>query len=181
MTMTLNDLRDRCFVEDGHWIWSGAFAGAVPRIWAPDYTKGGKMTSQAGARAVWHVKTGKPIPAGFRVFRTCDRPGCIAPRCIACQDPTERGAEVAASDVLKGSVQRMVNSRKTGRARSKLSPQLIDQILTSPEKGYVLAGQLGLSKTTVSKVRKHRALSFQPVGGIFLGPIAANDSARRSA
>lgn len=179
--MKLNDLKERCRIEDGHWIWVGAFAGIVPRIWAPDYTKGGAMTSQAGPRAVWHVKTGKAIPEGFRVFRTCDRVGCIAPHCITCQDPTERGREVSASGVLKGSVRHRVNSRKTGRARSKLSPELIETIKTSPELGYVLAGRLGLSKTTVSKVRKHGCPSFEPVGGIFSGLLAANDSSRRAA
>lgn len=170
--MKLADIRDRCRLEDGHWIWTGASSRGTARIWAPDHTKGGGMTSQPGARAVWHVKTGQPIPQGFRVFRTCDRRGCIAPQCLVCQPPAQRGQDVAASDTLKGSVRHRVNSRKTGRARSKLNPELIARIKTDPERGYVVARQLGLSKTTVSKVRKHGVPSFEPVGSPFAGLLA---------
>lgn len=180
--MKLADIRERCRVEDGHWIWVGAFSRGVPRIWAPDFSKGGKMSSQPGARAVWHVKTGKPIPAGWRVFATCEVDGCIAPQCIACQHPAERGAQIAATGVLKGSIRHRVNSRKTGRARSKLTPELIERIKTDPEKGYVLAQKLGISKSTVSKVRKHGVPAFEPVGGMFNGLLlAANDTGRRAA
>jgi len=167
--MKLQDIMDRCRVEDGHWIWGGAMSKGIARIWAPDFTKGGTMASQPGARAVWHVKTGRAIPAGHRVFRTCDREGCIAPNCITCTAPADRGVEVAASGVLKGSIRKRLASRKTGRARSKLTPALIERIKTDPERGYVLAQQLGISKTTVSKARKHGVPSFQPIGSPFAG------------
>lgn len=178
--MTLNDLMERCRVEDGHWIWIGAASRGVPRIWAPDFTQAeGRMTSQPGRRAVWHVKTGKPIPEGWRVFGTCDRPDCIAPGHIVCRDPAVEGRKVAASGKLKGRVGRKLAARKTGRARSKLDLQLIEFIKTSPLTGEQVAAQTGLSTTTVSKVRKHGAPSFEPIGGIFSGLLAANDASTR--
>lgn len=180
--MTLDDIKDRCRIEDGHWIWAGASTRGIARIWAPDFTRhAGGMRSQTGTRAVWHIKTGKAIPTGWRVFITCDRPGCIAPKCLICQDPSERGQEVSASGVLKGSIRHRVNSRKTGRARSKLNPELIAFIKTSPLNGEQVAARTGLSRTTVSKVRKHGVPSFEPVGGIFTGLLAANDGRRAAA
>lgn len=167
--MRLSDIMERCRVEDGHWLWVGALSnGKVPRIWAPDYTRGG-MTSQPGRRAVWHVKTGKPIPNGWRVFGTCERTDCISPIHLACKEMAQWGRELAASDKRKGSVMHQVASRATGRKRSKLTPEMIQRIKSDPEMGYVLAEELGVSKTTVSKVRRHGCPSFEPVGGLFSG------------
>jgi hypothetical protein len=162
--MTLDDIRERCRIEGAHWIWVGAESRGVARIWAPDFTKAGTMQSQPGRRAVWHVKTGKAIPKGWRVFGTCDVPGCIAPGCITCKDPAQRGREVSASGKLKGSILRRVNSRKAGRARSRLTPALIEWIKASPLNGLQVAALAGVGRATVSKVRRHGMPSFEPVG-----------------
>lgn len=168
--MTLDDIMGRCRVEDGHWLWAGALSKGVPRIWAPDFTlHAGEMRSQTGKRAVWHVKTGKAIPDGWRVFGNCREPLCLNPTHVQCERPAARGVKVAASGVLKGQVLRIIANRSIGRQRSNLTPELLQEIATSPETGMSLQGRLGIPHQTISRVRNGQMRAFQPVGGLFTG------------
>ena len=173
--MTLNEIKGRCRIEDGHWIWTGAKCEGVPRIWAPDYTsKGGRMVAQTGRRAVWHVKTGAPIPAGHRVFGTCTEPCCLHPLHMACRPVSEQGAMVAASGKLKGRVTRIAANRAIGRKRSMVTPEQIAIIQSSSKTGIQLAQELGLTRQIVSKHRSGRVTAFDPVGGMFSGLLIAS-------
>ena len=165
--MTLNDIKGRCRVADGHWIWTGAKNEGVPRIWAPDYSRGGRMAAQPGRRAVWHIKTGAPIPAGHRVFGTCSEPCCINPLHMACRTAAEQGVMVAASGKLKGRVARIAANRAIGRKRSMVTPAQIAIIQSSSKTGIQLAQELGLTRQIVSKHRSGRVTAFDPVGGMF--------------
>lgn len=170
MSLTLQDIRDRCRIDDGHWLWRGASSNGWPRIWAPDHSKGeGEMSTQTGRRAVWHLKTGKPIAKGWRVFGTCDESLCVNPAHMDCRSVAEEGARVAASGKLKGQIQRIVASRATGRARSNLTPELFQMILVSEKSGVQITRETGVNRTTVSRIRTGQALAFQPVGGLFTG------------
>lgn len=182
MTASINDIKDRCRLIDGHWFWAGATSDGYTRIAAPDYTNhDGKKVSQHGRRAVWHVLHGKPIPAGWRVFGTCREKTCLNPLHLICQPTAERGKAVAASGRQKGSVRRITAVRTAGRKRSSLTPELIELILTSPKTGQQLAAETGLGRTVISKVRKGRATAFTPVGGMFTGLMAANEERRWAA
>lgn len=182
MTATVNDIKDRCRIEDGHWYWAGATSDGYTRISAPDFTiHGGKMTSQHGRRAMWHVMHRKAIPAGWRVFGTCDEKTCVNPAHLVCQPVAERGKEVAASGREKGSVRRITAIRASARKRSHLTEELIDLILTSDKSGRELMEETGLGRSVISKVRKGHATAFTPVGGLFSGLLAANDDRRRAA
>ena len=59
-------------------------------------------------------------------------------------------------------------NRAIGRARSKLTADLIREIQISPETGVALAARLGMGTTLVSKARRGEARSFQSAG-IFSG------------
>lgn len=178
---TLAEIRARCVVtEDGHWLWRGALRpSGRANIYAPDYTLGG-MKPQVGMRAVWHIQSGKPVPKGWRVFGTCDEMACVAPDHIVCRSDIANGAMQRRTGALRGKTRRILASRATGRARSKLTPELITEIQSSPETGEQLAQRLRLSASTVSKARRGEARSFQGAG-IFSGLLAANDHGRRSA
>ena len=167
--MKLSQLRERCRVEDGHWLWTGATSDGVPRIWAPDYTKGGKMASQTGRRAAWHLKQGKPLPEGWRVFGTCTEPACVNPAHAVARPVDEQGAIVAESGKWKGSVRRIAANRAIGRRRSSMTPELFETIKTSKKTGQQIARETGLCRTTVSRVRSGKATAFEPVGGLFTG------------
>lgn len=169
--MTLEDLMGRCRIsETGCWLWAGAKSDGVPRIWAPDHTKhDGEKHTQTGRRAMWHVKTGKAIPNGWRVFGTCGEETCINPDHAVCRPVAEQGAQVARSGKLRGNVRKIAASRATGRKRSSLTPELIAIIHTSPKTGLQLERDLGIDHRTISKVRTGKATAFQPVGGMFSG------------
>jgi hypothetical protein len=182
--LALAELRGRCRVDDeGHWLWVGANSDGYPRIWAPDHTNHrGAMKSQHGRRAVWHLRTGKAIPNGWRVFSTCGVRACINPAHLVCEPTAKHGEKVAASGQFKGVVARIVANRAIGRKRSQLTPELIEVIRSSDATGEALAAELKLHRNIVSKVRNRKALSFDAVGGVFTGLLAMNDgAARRSA
>jgi len=180
--MTLNDIKGRCRLQDGHWLWSGAKSGGWPRIWAPEHTlHGGELKCQTGRRAVWHVNTGTAIPTGWRVFGTCQERDCINPDHMECVPAAQKGAQVAQSGALKGQVLRIKANRATGRKRAKLTPELIAEIQQSDESGKEWSKRTGLNQTTISRARNHKMLAFQPVGGLFSGLLAGNDSGRRAA
>jgi hypothetical protein len=162
---TLEEIRERCVItEDGHWLWRGSLrVDGRANIYAPDYTKGG-MSVQSGPRAVWHCHTGQPIPAGFRAYGTCDERACCNPKCIACTSEADFGKWLVKKGKYKGKVRRILANRAILRARSKLTPALIDEIRVSPEAGIVVAQRLGLSPSVVSKVRRGTHKSFQPAG-----------------
>lgn len=174
MNSTVSDLRDRCRLVDGHWLWAGALSDGYPRIWAPEHTtRGGGLVTQTGRRAMWHVKTGQAIPTGWRVFGTCGERTCIAPDHMVCRPVAEQGAVVAQKGSLKGNVRRIVANRASGRQRSKLTPELIALIHASDKTGLQLARELQVAPQTISKARQGKALAFEPVGGLFTGLLAA--------
>ena len=162
---TLDEIRGRCVIDDeGHWLWQGALnARGRPSIHAPDFTLGG-MRTQAGPRAVWHIKTGKAIPAGWRVFGTCDDPLCLNPRCMGCASSADLGARIAASGIYKGQAARILANRAINRARSLVDAALIAEIQASPETGVAVAQRLDLDPRLVSKARRGELRSFASAG-----------------
>lgn len=165
---TLEDIRGRCRMVDGHWIWAGALRpDGRANIYGPDYTKGG-MKTQIGPRAVWHVSTGKPIPNGWRVYGNCDEPACVNPAHIECTSPVARGKHVQETGALKGSPRRILANRAIGRKRATLTPALIAEIQLSPETGVQLTARLGIGRATISKARRGEARAFQ-AAGLFSG------------
>lgn len=166
--MKLEDIKGRCRVEDGHWIWTGALSGGLPNIWAPDFTsKDGKKVTQRGARAVWHVKHRRAIPPGHRVFVGCTEPLCVSPAHVKCQPMKEWGEEKAAAGDWKGNMKRILANRRIGQKRSSLDQQKYFEVLTSPKSGLELASELGACRTTISRIRAGHATAFTPLAGPF--------------
>lgn len=181
--MTLDDIKGRCFItDDGHWLWRGALSDGHPRIWAPNYSKpGAPKTGQHGKRAVWNVVNQKPLPQGWRVFGTCIHTTCINPACIDAGPGQAWGERLSKSIARKGKLARITASRLTGQKRSLLTPERIEEAKASPKTGRELAREWGVSEQVISRARNGQVKCFQPVGGLFTGLMAANDSKRRAA
>lgn len=171
--MTLDDIKDRCTVDEdtGCWHWKGALSeGKWPRIHAPNHRKpGSPMEVQTGRRAVWHVKTGVAIPENHRVYGTCTDPQCLNDAHMRCGPPRDWGKHLAKTGAYKNKVTRQIASRRTGRARSVLTADLIAEIQQSTESGREIVRRTGLSDQTVSKARNGKVVSFQPIGGFASG------------
>jgi hypothetical protein len=165
---TLADIRDRCYLVDGHWIWKGAYSKQQQqcRIWAPDHTKGGKLASQPGPRAVWHAKTGKPIPEGHRVFRNCTELRCINPDHVVCLPTAENGRRIAASGRWKGVAARVVANRAINLRRSTVTDEALALIMSSDLTGREITERTGVSRTTISRLRSGKSVKAV---GMFAG------------
>ena len=169
---TLEEVKGRCFIDDdGCWIWRGAASNSVPRVYAPDWTlRDGAMSTQCGRRAVWHIThPGSVIPPRVQIFGKCGKWQCLNPECAQAGPKKAQGAVIRREGWLKGKPQTRVAARKTGRARSVVTPEIIAEIQASPETGLQLAARLGISMQTVSKARRGQIVAFQPVGGFFGG------------
>jgi hypothetical protein len=159
---TLEDIRGRCRIEDGHWLWRGATGtDGRPRIYAPDYTNGGGMVPQQGARAVWHCKTGGPIAPGLRVFGICTERNCCNPAHMRLGTREEAGAFIAQEGRFKNKANRIIANRANGRKRSVLTAELVEQIQLSPETGRAWARRLRVSEQVVSQARRGELASLR--------------------
>lgn len=181
---TMAEIKGYCRIDDdGCWIWGGAKSDGWPRIYAPDYSnRDGAACIQPGRKAVWHVRHKKPVPAGYRVYSTCQVLDCVNPNHAVCMTPAEWGKRTADSGNWKGNLRRIAVNRQTARRLSVITPELIALVTNSDKKGVELAKEHGVSKSVISKIRTGNAKAFQPVGGLFTGLLmAANDSKRRAA
>lgn len=172
---TLDDIKSNCEItEDGHWLWRGGLrVDGRPNIYAPDYTRSdGCMQTQAGLRAVWHIINKKPVPAGWRVFGTCEEKACCCPDHIRCAPEADIGAFTRKTKRYKGKTRRILANQATSRKRSRMTPELIEYIQTSPKTGRALAQELGLGESLVSKARRGEYLAFAGAGCMFTGLIS---------
>ena len=154
---TIEEVKDRCFVtEDGHWLWRGALRpSGRPHISAPDFTKrAGAMVTQGGARAVWHIVKREPVPEGHRVFMKCEHPTCCNPDCMRTASEHAYGRFRARNGQMKGQPRRIVANRAIGAKRASLNAEQMLYVQTSPKTGVELSAELGVSRTTICKVRR---------------------------
>ena len=170
-TMTIDDIKARCFIDDdGCWIWRGGASAGVPRIFAPNHQKpGSPKEAQVGRRAVWHVVTGKPIPAGHRVFGTCQKQKCVNPACAKCGTGQDVGDFTVKTGRFRNRPNRIAASRLTGRKRSVVNPEIIAEIQSSNETGLAIARRLNLGREVVSRARRGKLVAFVPLGSMFGG------------
>jgi hypothetical protein len=154
---TMSDIRDRCRLVDDHWIWAGAKSGGKPRIWAADLNREGKMSALFGARAVWQIKRGKPIPAGGCVFVTCGEPTCVNPDHIVCRTAKQQGAAIAKSGAYKNQPKRIAANRAINKARTNVKPELLSIVLDMSKTGRQVVAETGICRSTVSRIRTAKA------------------------
>lgn len=188
----------------GCWIWDGAVSGGFPRVYGPDWamtqarldaaldvafashwesakTKAAiveamepAMLSQPGRRAVWQMATGKIIPNGWRVFGTCLHDHCLNPKHMDCGTGADIGKFTAKVGRFKNQPNRILANRKIGMKRSRLTEDLFNEILLSPETGVQIKARTGVSRTIISKVRTGGMMVYRPARGLFSGLGARN-------
>ncbi|WP_417283773.1 hypothetical protein [Comamonas sp.] len=171
---TLEEIKGRCFIDvDGHWLWRGAVRpNGSPNIYAPDYRFEGRMTAQCGYRAVWNCQHKKPIPAGYRVFLTCDEPACCNPEHIRCASDVEFGKWLQRKGIHKGQTKRIQANRAIGRKRAKLTPEMVSHIQSSDKSLASVAAELGISTCTAWRARQGMSVVSPVANGVFSGLLA---------
>lgn len=163
MKHTLESLRARTTEDGDCLIWTGSDNGkGIPKV---RHGNGGMSVR----RVVWELRKGK-IPEGMQVIVTCGRAGCIEHLALASKAEVSKAAQ-SRPDVR---AHRSVTSARAARAKAKLTMELARQIRNDPRDGTVIAAELGVTKSTVSHVRRNT--SWVDRSNPFAGLVAMNDS-----
>lgn len=159
---TLADLRSRCYVDADTkcWHWRGATlkrkgGGQEPRVWMADARK-----SETLPRAAWQL-SGKNAPAGrWTCWRTCRSESCGNPAHLMAGTKAEWGAWVKGLGYLRGDPVRSITNRRNQK-NALLTMELAQWARESPQTGAEVAHALGVSDTTVSRVRLGQTYSMR--------------------
>jgi hypothetical protein len=127
-------------------------------VWSYDHNHG-DMRTMRPRRAAWYMRHQKPLPQGHRVYVTCGNWDCCNPDHVTNRSVAQEGARIRRTGEARGQTKRILAARATGRKRTKLTPEVLARIESSAEPGCRLAAELGLSATTVSKVRLGRVIA----------------------
>lgn len=154
----LESIRGRCVMDEetGCWHWSGAMSNgrgnaAIPVMW-----HGGRVSS---VLRVAYEHSGRRLQRGGIVWRTCGCMDCTNPDHLLYGTRAVWGSWRAKN----GSAAMTPDQRAahTARARAKstviLSEERASYIRTSEATGRAVAAELGVSASTVSRVRRGEA------------------------
>lgn len=139
----------------------------------------GPMTA---TRAMWQFHTGKPVPPDRVVLRRCESFDCVNPAHLRCG----KRADVVRLQSKRGrfKTERCRKQRQAARAKmAKLTPELRQWAVESPQTGVAAAHGLGVAQQTVAAIRSAAAKRRQAgVCSIFaLGDAMNVGSLRRAA
>lgn len=155
---TQSDVKAACRIDEGgHWIFAGCsdnFGGLY--IQAPDFTadaSGAIERSQRARRAVWHIKTGLPIPRGHHIYSKCGIDRCVKPACLLCLTPHANGVRLQDSGQLRGSVARRLVARSNNSGQRKISDEDASAIRASSLPIQALAKQYEVHVSTIFRIR----------------------------
>ena len=145
---TLDDLRDRCYVDDstGCWHWRLAFTKENPQVWIQDRTV-------LGQRAAL-ILAGKLAPNARRCWATCGNRDCVNPKHCRSGSYADWGAWVKATGNWRGNPATRAANVRNGQERSKLTAEQVAEILRSDETHTALGRRLGVHHSTISNVRR---------------------------
>lgn len=163
---TLEDLRQRCYVDPdtGCWIWRMAIdmvrGSPSPRIWVPLGLWDGRPIVTTAARAAWFL-AGKPQPPlhSYVCRAKCGNPLCIAPHHGATASPAEAsrnraGRRRAKREAATTSVDRILANKRTSRANA-LQPDVVRDIEARSDAGQTvpdIADLYGVSRSVVYRI-----------------------------
>jgi HNH endonuclease len=136
-------------VEDGDCLrWTGTVCNGHPAgAW------GGKRCRLI-RREVWEAANG-PIPAGKIIRCTCETPLCVALDHLSVATYRSVARQCAAQGLMSGPVRsgRIAAAKRAG-PQARITQEDARAIRESDESGRVWADRLGISPSTVSKIRR---------------------------
>lgn len=188
MNADVKKIKDRCWInpETGCWEWKGALSGGWPRVHGKRFNEDGShhLTPQVGRRTMWQAVHQKAIPNGWRVAGLCGCDTCLNPVHLKAGTSQEVGRQIAMRGALKGSPKRMAASRRLGLKKTKVTPAMYRLVLASDKTGAILSRELGISTTTIGRIRNGGLQSVaalaNPMHGLFSGLVAANQERKRA-
>lgn len=151
---TLEDLRQRCVVdeESGCWHLRTARGRALPKdqrhvIWVFGI---GHVTA---TRATWLLsRPGRALREGWVCYRRCDSYDCVAPGHVIAGTRKAWGLHLARSGKAVSTAKTQAN-RAGRRSTWKLTPELKQWLIESPQSGVEVAHALGIAQGRANAIR----------------------------
>lgn len=145
-------------VEEGDClIWQGRISNGSPVI----YLDGVYRTVR---RVVWEDANG-PIKPGLHASSRCRDQACVRLEHIRLLT-IKQIAQLAAREGKFASLRRRAMVAAGARKRSRLTPEMVERIRQA-ESGAAIARELGIAKSTASKIR--RGESWRTIGASVFG------------
>lgn len=167
---TSQDLMERCIVDDftGCWHWQGAMrtdrnGQRTPAIWVFDTVKD-KFRTMTGPIAVLELTQRRLIGVKM-AWRTCRCDDCVNPEHVAGGTRKDWGRWLRATGVWKNVPARIVANRKSSRARTDTTRELVQAVRESPLNGLQAAAEFGLKAKHVSQIRTRKVWADRVAAG----------------
>lgn len=170
---TLEDLRERCVVDDftGCWTFQVQHRPARRGDWGCNVWLSDQQRSETLQRAGW-LLAGRPMGKGrgWVVWRTCTNLLCCNPAHLRAGPREQMGQWQEQKGTLRGDPKRAAINRriKIESGQSKLTHELADWIRESAQTGLAIAHALDVSRTCVSRVRMGQTyVRTMPASSVF--------------
>lgn len=158
-------LKSKCSRDsNGCWNWLGGMGGwgaRTPLFHCP--LKAGAKRSIAAYKAAWTL-SGRTIPPGHWVYRTCTNVRCVNPSHCATGTPAEMGAHARKTGQQRGTAAKRVAARLTAlrraypREKVERAMELIDGGMPLRE----VAAECGIGIDTASLIKRGRHVHQRP-------------------
>lgn len=156
---TIDDLKNRCVVNEdtGCWEFQGARSAGknggihvVPAVWLPEF---GQVVTGMKAAAILTGKVAHDAPKTTLVWRSCRCRTCLNPEHLKTGTRKQWGADMVARGAMSGPWRKAANI-KGAKARRKLTDEEAREILHSTDTCEQAGAKYGVSKSTVSRIRR---------------------------
>lgn len=151
---TIDDLRERCVIDEdsGCWHLRSARGRALPKnqrhvIWVHGQ---GHVTA---TRAAWLLShPGRTLPARWCCYRRCESYDCVCPDHVIGGTRKMWGVHMAKTG--KAVTPARTHAARTGRRSTwKLTPELKQWLIESPQSGSEVAHALGITQGRANVIR----------------------------
>jgi hypothetical protein len=151
MQASLEAIHANCIEEGECWLWQGALShGTTPTMRLPGTRR------QASVRRM--VLELQGIVLGKRkAFPCCGNSACVSPACTKAMTHAEMLTRVAQRSGYAHNLARNSKIAAGKRKNSPLTPELVEEIRSSPESGHAIARRLGFNQSTVQAIRAHES------------------------
>lgn len=146
-------LRERTTEEGDCLIWTGVYAAETPIVYIPLAEHGGKKRRYITVRKAM-LQAQNRLKRGQYAGVSCGNPQCVAPAHVRPTTASQLGKRNAERGNLRDPL-RCAKIAKTKQAQGKLTWADVDVIRASDESQRVLAERYGVSKSTISLIRRH--------------------------
>lgn len=151
----LGDLKERCFVEreSGCWIWRGGMSHGYPSV-GLCLGAGERSPAMRGQRAAQLLAGVEMSPKQIAHPYKCRNPLCVNPEHGGVKTRKQHGAWMRAKGLCKISVAHVAATIKRNKERAKVTPEMVEVMLSSDASCVELGRRFGVSASSVSNYRR---------------------------